>query len=475
MVIKFNNKKQKSIVFCILDNLKDCNNLVAKDMSINSIDFLIRGAISNLFDVFISEDETDLLHNAVKDNYSHAVIVTTGTYLWMGDRLFNEVSKLCEQDFFIAGHVLDRGESYLELHKQFYAINLAEYNALGCPKIEEGEWFVDNYHEEYEPIISKYKDNGHEVIQDMTISTEKKIYKCKLHGWNILKLALENNKKTIDVGSSIRSAKRYLYHEHDHVFINEYPKIFQQQLFARNVVAPWNSDRPRNTIPFTGPVEQYITLGTGLNWIRNLTLVGYTDDTVVVFTDINHNCLRFMKEMINTWDGVDYDKFYHSFEQFFPSGVPAQVFKNLSANKEFEEFKKFFEDWPATWNKVRKLTFDYRLIDYTAEYELSWIDASKKTLVNFSDLFNHAPLTPLQSLKFKIGAENRLLNKLTKINPEITVIFTSRAATAYKEFTDVPGNAGKITDFKLTDIEELKMLPWHTHDWKTVGHRPLGL
>jgi hypothetical protein len=203
--------------------------------------------------------------------------------------------------------------------------------------------------------------------------------------------------------------------------------------------------------------------------------VGYTDDTVVVFTDINHNCLRFMKEMINTWDGVDYDKFYHSFEQFFPSGVPTQVFKNLSANKEFEEFKKFFEDWPATWNKVRKLTFDYRLIDYTAEYELSWIDTNKKTLVNFSDLFNHAPLTPLQSLKFKIGAENRLLNKLTKINPEITVIFTSRAATAYKEFTDVPGNAGKITDFKLTDIEELKMLPWHTHDWKTVGHRPLGL
>lgn len=473
MVVKYNEVGQQKIVYCVLDNLNECDNLIAKDMSINSIDFLIRGMITHDYDVLIGTDETALLTEAVNANkYTHAVIVATGTYLWMGDRLFDDVKQLCYQDFFVAGHVLDRGDFYLELHKQFYIMNLNEYKDLGCPAVEEGAWFVDDFHEEFQPSVSAYKDNGDEVIQSMTIGSKKKTYKSKLHGWNILKLALEYNKKTIDIGESIRRSKNYLYHEYDHVFINSYAKIFHQQLFARNIVAPWNSDKVYDSINFKGPVEQYITLGTGLNWIRNLTLVGYTPDTRVVFTDINHNCLRFMKEMINNWDGVDYDKFYHSFEQFYPSGVPEQVFKNLSANKEFEEFKQFFDSWEDTWNAVKQLTFEYKLIDYTAEYDLSWIDSSKKTLMNFSDLFNHAPLTPLQSIKFKIGAENRLINNLTKINPDITVIFSSRAATGYKELDMF---IGKIGNFTFTNIEDLKMLPWHTHDWKAVGRRTLGL
>jgi hypothetical protein len=476
MVIKYNNVGRHKIVYCVLNNLHECDNLIAKDMSINSIDFLIRGMVTHNHDVLISTDETALLIEAAADNqYSHAVIVTTGTYLWMGDRLFKDVEKLCQQDFFVAGHILDRGDFYLELHKQFYVINLTEYKECNCPAVEEGAWFVDDFHEEYQPVISAYKDHGEEVIQDMSISTIKKNYKSKLHGWNILKIALENNKKTIDIGANIRSSKKYLYHEYEHVFINEYPKIFHQQLFARNVVAPWNSDKIYHKLMFNGPVEQYITVGTGLNWIRNLILVGYNADTKVVFTDINHNCLRFMKKLINTWDGVDYDKFYHSFEQFYPNGVPEQVFKNLSSNREFEEFKKAFEDWPSVWNSIKQLTFDYRLIDYTADYELSWIDFYQNTLINFSDLFNHAPLTPMQSVKFKVGAENRLIHKLCKINPNITVIFTSRAAHGFKEFDESNDFIGRVKDLKLTNIEDLKKLPWHEHDWKTTGTRALGL
>ena len=255
MVIKYNNAGLHKIVYCILDNLHECDNLIAKDMCINSIDFLIRGMVTQNYDVLISANETALLTEAVNtDKYTHAVVITTGTYLWMGDRLFTEVEKLCRQDFFVAGHILDRGDFYLELHKQFYIMNLSEYADLGSPEVAQGAWFVDDYHEEFKPVVLAYKDNGDEVIQSMSISAERKQYKFKLHGWNILKLALEHNKKTIDVGENIRSSKRYLYHEYDHVFINSYPKIFHQQLFARNVVAPWNSDKVNNLIDFEGPV-----------------------------------------------------------------------------------------------------------------------------------------------------------------------------------------------------------------------------
>ena len=474
MVIKYNNVGHRNIVFCILNNLHECDNLIAKDMSINTIDFLIRSMITQKYDVLISSNESKLLSEAANTNmYTHAIIVTTGTYSPFGNRFFNEIETLSSKDFFVAGYILDRGDSYLELHKQFYMINLDDYRDLGCPIVEQGDWFLKDQHEEFCPVVSKYGDNINKVIQDISIGSEKKTYNSKLHGYNILKLALENNKKLIDIGAGLRTAKHYLYHEYDHVFINVYPKIFHQQLFARNVVAPWNTDTVYDKIEFSGPVEQYVTIGTGLNWIRNLTLIGYTSNTEVVFTDINHNCLRFMKELIENWDGIDYDKFYHSFEYFYPSGVPEHVFKNLSAKCEFDEFKNFFDNWNDTWNAIKKLKFSYRLIDYTSEYDLSWIDPTKSTLMNFSDLFNYAALTPLQSVKFKIGAENRLIHNLSKINPDITVIITSRAAEGFKEFNSNIIN--KVKDLELTTLEELKKLPWHEHDWNHVGSRPLGL
>ena len=479
--VKYFAEGNKNIVYCVLDILDKCDNLIAKDVSINTMDYLIRGMMAKRYDVLIGKNEQDLLIEAVNENkYSHAVIISTGTYLRTSEKLFKAVDDLCKKEFFVAGHVLNRGDFYLELHQQFYIMNLADYQELGCPAVEEGAWFVDDPHEEYAPNISAFKDGGEEIIESMSISAEKKTYKSKLHGWNILKLALENNKKTIDIGSEIRIAKNYLYHEYEHVFINQYPKVFHLQLFAHNVVAPWNSDKVYNSIPFDGPVEQYITLGTGLNWIRNLHLIGYTENTKVVFTDINHNCLRFMKKLIETWDGVDYNDFYHSFDQFFPNGVPDYVFKNLSAAAEFEDFKKFFDDWSGTWTKIRRLSFDYKLIDYASEYDLSWTDPNKKTLINFSDMFNYSPLIHFQSVKFRMGAENRLLDTLTRINPEIVAILTTRAAIGFVSFDDVWSDdvgafIGKVKDFKLTNIEDLRKLPWHETDWKAVGRRPLGL
>ena len=41
MIVKYNCVGQKKIVICILNNLKDCKNLLAKDISINTIDFMI--------------------------------------------------------------------------------------------------------------------------------------------------------------------------------------------------------------------------------------------------------------------------------------------------------------------------------------------------------------------------------------------------------------------------------------------------
>jgi hypothetical protein len=215
--------------------------------------------------------------------------------------------------------------------------------------------------------------------------------------------------------------------------------------------------------------DRYISVGTGLNWIYNLNKFGYTSDATVVFTDINYQCLQFMESLVNEWDGTDYVSFFKSKQTAIVNGRNYDI--NLyteSWNNQFLEFTRQFEDFGSVWEQIRKLNFKYILVDYTSKYDLSWIQQDKKTVINLSDLFNHVPYVPLQSLKYRIGCENRLINTLQKIVPEGVLVLTSRACDG---FTDRKKRIDYVKNFDFTDINTLTKTPWHTDDW--VSTRPL--
>jgi len=144
MVMKFRTEKRQSIVFCILDITDNCKSGYAKEICINLTDFLIHRIDLHDYDIFISKDEDALLTEATKD-YTYAVMISAGTSLGLSDRLFDAVKDQCKEDFFIAGHILDRSgnpyfkNSCFELHQQFYIINLDQYRELGCPIVGKEE------------------------------------------------------------------------------------------------------------------------------------------------------------------------------------------------------------------------------------------------------------------------------------------------------------------------------------------------
>jgi hypothetical protein len=103
-------------------------------------------------------------------------------------------------------------------------------------------------------------------------------------------------------------------------------------------------------------------------------------------------------------------------------------------------------------------------------YNLNWIEPNRKTLLNLSDVFTHSPYIATQSLKYRISCENKLINNLRSIDPNINVIMTSRSADGYYPTTQT--KTGRVKDFDLTDINLLNKTPWHTADWTSV--RMLG-
>lgn len=475
-MVKFNQVKKNRILLCVVDNRALYQTAWATELATNITDFMLHRFTMRDYDIFISNDENQLLAEASEDEfYTHAVVIAMGMSLGLSDRLFPAIEKLCKQDFFLAGHVLERNENsywkngYYELHHQFYIVKLDEYKELGCPVVGEQ---ADVQHTQLAPLRSTeclYGD--HEVAEWIKPGTTEKVYAMKCHGWNLISTALTHNKTIIDLGTDIRDNKKYFYYEHDHVFLRLAGEIYQNQFFCNNFVSSWNSDQYKEHIPFEGPVEQYITVGTGVYWITYLERMGITDNTEVIFTDINHNTLQFMKAMVEEWDGTEYHEFY---KQRIPQ-LPNNTTQDVNAyfeytRQEWEAFISKQDNWLATWNKIRQLKFKFILVDYMASYNLNWITPGKRTLVNLSDVFTHSPYIATQSLKYRVSCENKLFTGLKKVDPNIHIMMTSRAADGFRSNTRTL--SGPVTSFELTDINELKKPAWRTTDW--TSPRTLG-
>jgi hypothetical protein len=462
--IPTNNANSKPILMCIHDILDTCPSAWSKEIAKNLSDYMINRFLKHGYDVCIGTNEDELLTIGL-DDYTHTVIIASGTSPKLSDRLIEAIEQKCLEDFYVAGHVLDRNESYFELHHQFYIINSKIHKELGCPSLGEASNFP---HKKIEPFSKT--DDGY-ISQELLPGNKEKDYSSTMHGWNLLTVALNNKKRIVDLGNDIRNNKKYFYYEYDHVFLRESTSLFYYQYMFNNIVVPFNSDILNDSLDYSGPVDQYITLGTGINWVENLHLIGFTENTTIFFTDINPLVLQFTKSMIEQWDGKDYVDFYLKQNFFIPNNLPYDYEDYVSQIcQQWNAFLTTVKDWEAKWNRVRQLRFKFISIDYMSEYNFDWFGSDKKTIFNASDMFDHVPGIFQQSMKYRIAAENRFLTKLKNKNPNISLIWTRRSAEAFLS-SDQYSRFQKVSEIDLIDIEKIIRPYWHKDDWDVL--RPL--
>jgi hypothetical protein len=456
--------ESRSILICIHDILDNCCTDWSREIAKNLSDYMINRFLCYGFDVCIGKDENELLTYGL-DRYSHAVVIASGTSVKMSDRLFWAIADKCQEQFYIAGHVIDRKDRYFELHHQFYIIDLKIHKSLGCPSI--GNYF-DRKHQKIKPLA---QTNDGYIAQELNPGTEIVEYQGTMHGWNILTVALDNHQKIIDLGESIRNNKKYFYYEYDHVFLRESASLFYNQYMFNNIVVPFNSDYLENELVFQGPVEQYITLGTGLHWVENLHRVGFDEHTTVYFTDINPLVLQFMDSMVREWDGKDYVDFYLSRGFLMPNNLPYDYDSYIDqVRQQWDHFNKSNPSWSDKWNSVCKLRFEFISVDYMSEYNFDWFESDRRTIFNISDMFDHVPTVASQSVKYRIAAENRFLNKLKEKDDDIYLLWSARSAEGFMLASQKP-RFQSIREVELIDIEKINRPYWHKDDWNVV--RPL--
>lgn len=430
-MVKFNTPAgSPDIVYIFLDRISQCQTKWTAEVVRNMSDYVLSKILNHGFNVIQGLDEDAMLREAAKE-YTHAVVLSTGTEFINGDEFFHEVEKevYSGREFFIWGHIPDRDDGYYELHEQCYIINLKTYTELGCPEVGKFEYYSphtqieprrseENIHDDYTPIWVVYGDK------------ERK-YKHKWHGWNILSVAFANKKFVKPFANRFRDNKRYYYPNYEPAFIKACTYLYgKNQVASQTLFYPYNTEELAETNVDT-PLKQLVIQASGLQFVDYLLKYGYTKDTVVRFVDYNLFALECMYAITQNWDGENYMDFVNGHVNsrygFVKSSQRPNWITLTGAVQTID---------PESWNDIRKtVKFEFKHEDLVLNKGLAvseWLDNVPNTIVHLSHIFNYDPVAPFVPLRHRIYNERLLIKKVKEYNPDAKIVMIDRAQDIYK-------------------------------------------
>lgn len=355
------------IAFCIIDDTDHYANEEIQTTIRNIADHTIENLLIKQYKVFVGKDEDILLSKAWQ--YDHVVVMSPGTEYINGRGFFNALNELVKQDFFVAGHVLDRSSynAYYELHHQCYVVNMAHYKRLRCPTV--GALARNIQHTQLDPVRSVANFHDEHTPKTVSAGTTTRTYSNKCHGWNLLKLAFENNLPVVVFDENIRNNKKHYYPESEVDYYKEVEYIdykfnYCKEEFIHTDNTEWSAGMYREA-------QQVVVPASGMLYL-NLVEKG-----TVVFYDYNQKALDYWKEHCPRKADVTY---------------------------------KFVKT---------DLLNDFNLIDS--------IDPKLNTFVNLSNIFCYEGTVSKYSLKHRLLAQENLVNLLSKRIKNLRINFAHRA------------------------------------------------
>lgn len=425
------------IVYAVYDNRRDIKDTEAYFRFKGASLYYLKRQNAGV-DIITGNDITGLLREAVLRGYDRCVVISSGLLARDFDFTHN-LELFCKStEFGVAGHILYWPGKWLQLHKQFFIVNLQAYAA--CEQPEFGDWqhvhrvvpkierSVENFHDDYTPVWVR-RTAEYENHYDMS------------EGWNLLKMMFMHNYAVVTLPESLRFGKIYAYPDHETAeFMNcvhtqtTYPDQNPNQRELVNLVATvkdqiWLFNSESMRIDNQGEFAVAANTASGFKILDLLREPRLTAHARIVVYDFNPLALEWYKHFY-TYQGTDLvscitefahrDKFTwtnkeHTHELLTPSFYTRlhEVYEYFNGKEEFEKY----------WQQFKTLAVEFHRVDLYNEPQkfAELLGSQESVFVNLSNIFSTDAGNIRQNHADVIAAQVRVLAYLFTQNPRIQI------------------------------------------------------
>jgi hypothetical protein len=378
------------IVFCCVDNIHLCKSAWVAELTKNIADYTVSNIVSKKFSVYVGLDEDRLLTHVTNLNYKYAVVFSTGTEFINGRSFFKSVEELTTQDFFVAGHILDRGDAYYELHHQCFIINLEIYKNLKYPSIGKQE--LGACHTKFKP--NRSFENFHDSYTPVYVSAGniKQEYTHKAHGWNILTHAWNNNYPTLVFNETLRNNKKYYYPEN----LKDFNKLVSWA-YSRESYCKQELVNKQHTDVIEIPDYDFEFVITPASGTWYIDYISKTKSVTILIYDYNQQAL---------------------------------------------------DCWKQNEPKLDNVTYEYVKIDLLEQYDVNQLirETNCKTIINLSNIFCFEGTSTFRTVAYRLYKENQLIKQIPK---NWFILFSERSSMG---FANPPLYGQSLEEIQLSEL-----------------------
>ena len=435
------------IAYGIYNQLDRINNnemyLKAKGASLFYLERLNSKLVIENWDpiTIICRDEIhEVLQSAANQDFDYCVMTAAGLQIKNLQFHIDLEEFIDANNFGIAGHPLWKTDGrWLELHHQFFIVNLKAYKAVGCP--EYGTW---NREELLLPILERSEENFHDDYTPLWVRAtgEHALLPGAGQGWKLLSAMFDNNYPVITLTEKIRLSKFYTYPEHETDKFAEslrtltpYPdmnwnqdKWINDSKFVKDQIWLFNSEslRIHNN---SGPYDLVVNTASGFKLFDFFKVPRLTDSARCIVYDFNpksiawydhlytwHNedlleCIRAFPDRDHfTWIG-QWDLTYTE-NQGFNDGLQ-QTFDYFGGEEQFAEYWRQFKEMPVEFAEIDLYNNPAKLAAMMHGTGRKWINLTNIFSTDATQvIFGHAEC---------MAAQYRCLGLLYTVDPTIDV------------------------------------------------------
>ncbi len=391
--------------------------------------------------IICEDDIKNILETAYNENYNYCVVQAAGCQI----RNYNFDKDILEfissNDFGVAGHPLWHSDNkWLELHHQFFIVNLNAWNNVGRP--EFGNW---EFGERLLPVLTRSEENFHDHYTPLWVKStgSSALQLDPGQGWKLTSAMFLGGYEVITLTEKIRLSKFYTYPEAD--TDNFYQRIEKLEvddtknwnqnkwigdsLLVKDQIWLFNSENLN--IDNAGPYDLVINTASGFKLFDFFRTPRLNQDAQIIVYDFNPKSIMWYKFLYtypneNLLECIRAFPFKNNFTWIGQTN--AEFTENVAFNKLLEDNYNFFgghDRFQEYWRMFKNTQVKFYEIDlFKNPNALSkHLTKKGKKWINLTNIFS----TDASQLIFGhaecMSAQYKCLGSIYVTDPETDVTF----------------------------------------------------